>query len=349
MKAIGVMPEDWQDALGEAASPDVLESIDARVAEDRARGAVYPPAHDVFAAFRLTPFASVRAVILGQDPYHHPGQAHGLAFSVPDGCTPLPPSLRNIRAELPSDVGLPSPPSGSLVPWTRQGVLLLNTALTVREGIPGSHGGGLWNPVVDGVLAAIAAKPDPVVLLLVGRRAHDRARGIDSERHPHVLSARRKATLTAEIEEARKPRPSPGSVDPARALAWPEDLRSLWEVELPEATEHGATRREYELRRAEATASAFDRLEALGPVIVEAKVADDLLIGRSLVLALAPERAELTGEKAAVMQQLIDGRRSRLIRSDTTEARKKRHQRSPEGTLRCIGRGERSRDDDIDV
>ncbi len=152
---------------------------------------------------------------------------------------------------------------------------------------------------------------------------------------------RRKGALTAEIDDARQPRPSPGSVDPARAIAWLEDLRSLWEVELPEASEHGTTRREYELRRAEATASAFDQLEVLGPVIVEAKVADDLLIGRSLVLALAPERAELTGEKAAVMQQLIGGRRSRLIRSDTAEARKKRHQRSPEGTLRCIGRGER--------
>ena len=143
-------------------------------------------------------------------------------------------------------------------------------------------------------------------------------------------------------ETARQPRPSPGSLDPTRAIAWLEDLRSLWEADLPEAPEHAATRREYELRRAEATASAFERLEVLGPVIVEAKVADDLLIGRSLVLALAPERAQLTGEKAAVMQQLIGGRRSRLIRSDTTEARKKRHQRSPEGTLRCIGRGERS-------
>ena len=110
---------------------------------------------------------------------------------------------------------------------------------------------------------------------------------------------------------------------------------------LPEAPGHTAVRREYEVRRAEATASAFDQLEVLGPVIVEAKVADDLLIGKSLVLALAPERAELTGDKAAVMQQLIGGRRSRLIRSDTAEARKKRHQRSPEGTLRCIGRGER--------
>lgn len=188
-KGIGSMPDDWKSALGEAASPEVLESIEARVAEDRARGAVYPPADDVFAAFRLTPFASVRAVILGQDPYHRPGQAHGLAFSVPDGCAPLPPSLRNIRAELLSDVGLASPASGSLVPWARHGVLLLNTALTVREGIPGSHGGGLWNPVVDGVLAAIAAKPEPVAFLLWGRRAQDRARNTVSERLPQVLSA----------------------------------------------------------------------------------------------------------------------------------------------------------------
>jgi uracil-DNA glycosylase len=187
--AIGSLPDDWLSALGEAAFPAELESIDARLAEDQARGTVYPPAADVFAAFRLTPFASVRAVILGQDPYHRPGQAHGLAFSVPDSCAPLPPSLRNIRAELLSDVGLPSPPSGSLVPWARHGVLLLNTALTVREGTPGSHGGGLWSPVVDGVLAVIAAKPDPVAFLLWGRRAHDRGRGIDSERHPHVLSA----------------------------------------------------------------------------------------------------------------------------------------------------------------
>ena len=109
------------------------------------------------------PFASVRAVILGQDPYHRPGQAHGLAFSVPDSCAPLLPSLRNIRAELPSDVGLPSPPSGSLVPWARHGVLLLNTALTVREGTPGSHAEASGVPSST-VLAVIAAKPDPVAL-----------------------------------------------------------------------------------------------------------------------------------------------------------------------------------------
>ena len=116
------------------------------------------------------------------------------------------------------------------------------------------------------------------------------------------------------------------------AIAWLEDLRSIWEVELPEAAEHSTVRREYELQRAEATASAFDRLEALGPVIVEAKVADDLLIGKSLVRALAPERAELSADKAAVMRQLMGGRRSRLLRSETAEARKKRRQRSGEGT-----------------
>jgi hypothetical protein len=195
------------------------------------------------------------------------------------------------------------------------------------------------------IVAALSGTAVPVDTRRIGRLEQElRSLALDNAfgRVGDDDYLRRKATLTAEIEEARQPRPSPGSVDPARAIAWLEDLRSLWEVDQPEVPEHAAVRREYELRRAEATASAFDRLEVLGPVIVEAKVADDLLIGRSLVLALAPERAELTGEKAAVMQQLIGGRRSRLIRSDTAEARKKRHQRSPEGTLRCIGRGERT-------
>ena len=151
---------------------------------------------------------------------------------------------------------------------------------------------------------------------------------------------RRKTALAAEIEEARRPPQGQASVDPARALAWLDDLRSLWEVDLPERPEHASTRREYELRRAEATATAFERLEVLGPVIVEAKVAEDLLAGRALVEAIAPERAVLLGDKAEVLQQLTGGRRSRLVRSQAAEARKKRRQRT-EGTLRCIGRGER--------
>jgi uracil-DNA glycosylase len=183
------MPDDWKGALGKAASPEALESIDARVARNRAQGPVYPLPDDVFAALRLTPFASVRAVILGQDPYHRPGQAHGLAFSVPDGFMPPPPSLRNIRAELLSDLGLAAPISGSLARWADHGVLLLNTALTVREGLPGSHGRSLWDPVVAGVLAAITAKREPVAFLPWGRHAQEWARLIDGERHPLVLSA----------------------------------------------------------------------------------------------------------------------------------------------------------------
>lgn len=183
------VPGPWRAQLSGAIADPRFATLAAFVAAERRQVDVYPPPNLVFHALALTPPQAVRAVILGQDPYHRPGQAHGLAFSVPDGCAPLPPSLRNIRAELLSDVGLPSPPSGSLVPWARHGVLLLNTALTVREGMPGSHAEGLWDPVIDGILAVIAAEPDPVAFLLWGRRAQDRARGIDSERHPQVLSA----------------------------------------------------------------------------------------------------------------------------------------------------------------
>jgi hypothetical protein len=118
-------------------------------------------------------------------------------------------------------------------------------------------------------------------------------------------------------------------------------LRSLWDVELPEQPEHQRVRREYELRRAEATAAGFARLEALGPVIVEAKLSEDPLAGRSLALSLEPERAELKGEQADVVRQLLDGHRTRLARSSTPAACKKRRQRSAKGTLRCVGRGER--------
>ena len=151
---------------------------------------------------------------------------------------------------------------------------------------------------------------------------------------------RRKASLAKELEDARRPAFSAGMVDPHRAMAWIDDLRSLWEAELPDSLLHAATRRDFEQRRAEATATAFERLEVLGPVIVEAKVAEDLLAGRALIEAIAPERAVLLGDKAGVMAQLTGGRRSRLVRSDTAEARKKRRQRSG-GTLRCNGRGER--------
>ncbi len=128
-------------------------------------------------------------MILGQDPYHRLGQAHGLAFSVPDGRAPLPPSLRNIRAELLSDLGFAAPASGSLARWADHGVLLLNTALTVREGSPGSHGRNFWVPFIAGAIAAIAGKSEPVAFLLWGRHAQGWARLVDGDRHPLVPSA----------------------------------------------------------------------------------------------------------------------------------------------------------------
>ena len=152
---------------------------------------------------------------------------------------------------------------------------------------------------------------------------------------------RRKTDLTTEIEAARRPQRSAGAIDPAKAFAYLDDLRSLWEIDLPEQPRHQHVRREYELRRAEATTAAFERLEVLGPVIVEVKLSENLLAGRTLALSLKPRRAELGGEQAEVMRQLLEGRKSRLVRVDTPEARKKRRQRDPRGTLRCIGRGER--------
>jgi hypothetical protein len=152
---------------------------------------------------------------------------------------------------------------------------------------------------------------------------------------------RRKSELAAQIERARRPEPAADSVNPKRALAYLADLCSLWDVELPESPEHQIVRREYELRRAQATAAGFERLEVLGPVIVEAKISADPMAGTSLALSLQPERAELVGQRADVVRTLLNGHHSRLAHTDTPEARKKRRQRRGNGTLRCVGRGER--------
>lgn len=160
---------------------------------------------------------------------------------------------------------------------------------------------------------------------------------------------RRKTDLTTEIEAARRPQRSAGAIDPAKAFAYLDDLRSLWEIDLPEQPRHQHPRREYELRRAEATTAAFERLEVLGPVIVEVKLSEDLLAARTLALSLKPRRAELRGKQADVMRQLLEGRRSWLTRADTPEAHRKRRDRSTGRTKRCIGRGERNSTEVIQV
>jgi uracil-DNA glycosylase len=190
------LPADWREVLREALEAQSFQELEAFVAEERRQHTVHPPEKDLFSAFRLTPYAKVRVLVLGQDPYHGPGQAHGLAFSVSPG-VPAPPSLVNIFKELKSDVGAEPPRDGSLIPWAEQGVLLLNAVLTVRAGEPNSHAGHGWEAFTDAVIRAVSAKREPVVFLLWGRYAQKKARLIDTERHvvlegvhPSPLSAK---------------------------------------------------------------------------------------------------------------------------------------------------------------
>jgi uracil-DNA glycosylase len=201
---IDEIPPDWRSELDLVALSPTLRDLDAFVAAECRAHEVYPPPGEVFAALRLTPCAAVRAVILGQDPYHRPCQAHGLAFSVPDGVSPLPLSLRRIRAELADDLGLPFPESGSLAPWARHGVLLLNTVLTVNRGVAGSHRRQGWETFTDAIVAAVSAKPGPVAFLLWGRVAQAKIKLIDHDQHV-VLTAPHPAARLAQGFRGSKP------------------------------------------------------------------------------------------------------------------------------------------------
>ena len=181
------LPADWKKVLKDVLDSPGFAELEAFVARERREHTVYPSEEDLFSAFRLTPYEDVKVLLLGQDPYHGPGQAHGLAFSVKPG-VPLPPSLVNIFKELESDLGLPRPTSGSLVPWAEQGVLLLNAVLTVRQGEPNSHEGQGWEQFTDSVIRAVSAKPEPVVFLLWGNYARKKRKLIDAQRHEVIES-----------------------------------------------------------------------------------------------------------------------------------------------------------------
>jgi uracil-DNA glycosylase len=174
------------------------QRLSARLTERLAAGAVvYPP--EPLRALTLTPLSQVRVVILGQDPYHGPGQAEGLSFSVPDGVR-LPPSLRNIFKELKQSLGLPLPAQGSLVRWARQGVLLLNACLTVEEGQAASHAGWGWELLTDSLIQAVAQSPQPVVFMLWGAHAQAKKNLIDvvsGEARHLVLQANHPSPLSA--------------------------------------------------------------------------------------------------------------------------------------------------------
>ncbi len=187
---------DWNTLLwGQYAAPYYKE-LQRKVAAARDRGEVYPPANRELFALEATPSEAVRVVILGQDPYHEPGQAMGLSFSVAKG-RPLPPSLRNIYKELEDDLGLSPAPHGDLTNWAKQGVLLLNTVLTVDRGNANSHADYGWQTFTDAVISATNDLPQPIVFLLWGSQAQKKAMLLKSDAPRLILKAPHPSPLSA--------------------------------------------------------------------------------------------------------------------------------------------------------
>lgn len=180
------LPPAWQALLKDELQKPYWCSLEQRLGAAYESGAVYPPAQQLFAAFERTPPACVRAVILGQDPYHEPGQANGLAFSVSRGVK-LPPSLQNIYKELEADLGVPAAKSGDLTSWAQQGVFLLNTVLSVRAHAANSHKDFGWQSFTDAVIAALAELPQPVAFVLWGAQAQKKAALVEKSPYPRLV------------------------------------------------------------------------------------------------------------------------------------------------------------------
>lgn len=188
--------ESWKSRLGAAFAAPSMQSLRAFLLQEKAAGKrIYPPGPRIFAALDATPFDAVKVVILGQDPYHGPGQAHGLCFSVLPGVD-VPPSLANIYAEIQRDLGIARPDHGCLLPWAQRGVLLLNAVLTVEAQRAGSHQGKGWEEFTDAVVARLAEERDGLVFLLWGSYAQRKGQIIDARRH-RVLRAPHPSPLSA--------------------------------------------------------------------------------------------------------------------------------------------------------
>lgn len=185
----------WKEALSEEFSAPYFARLKAFLVEEKSRYTVYPRGNQIFNAFNLTPLPKVKVVILGQDPYHGPGQAHGLCFSVPPGVPP-PPSLKNIYKELESDLGYPLPSHGNLTAWAQQGVFLLNATLTVRAASAGSHQKMGWEQFTDKVISTLSQRQSHLVFMLWGRYAQAKVSLIDSAKHC-VLTAAHPSPLSA--------------------------------------------------------------------------------------------------------------------------------------------------------
>lgn len=189
--------DSWKAVLKNEFNKPYFLQVVTHLKTERATGAtIYPPGQLIFNAFTKTPFDQLKVVILGQDPYHGAGQAHGLSFSVPDGIKP-PPSLVNIYKELNKDIGMPIPTSGNLTKWAEQGVLLLNAVLTVRANEPASHAKIGWMDFTNAVIKKISDEKQGVVFLLWGKFAHDKQVLIDETKH-HVLKAAHPSPFSAD-------------------------------------------------------------------------------------------------------------------------------------------------------
>ncbi|SDB16380.1 Uracil-DNA glycosylase [Ruminococcaceae bacterium FB2012] len=178
----------WDSILAEEFKSDWYMQLREFLKYEYSHFRVYPNMYDIFNALKYTDYYDVKAVIVGQDPYHGPGQAHGLCFSVKEGIEP-PPSLKNIFSELNADLGVPIPRSGELTKWAKRGVLLLNTALTVREGQANSHKGKGWEKLTDAIISKLNAREKPMVFILWGGNARSKKTLIDGRRHLILESA----------------------------------------------------------------------------------------------------------------------------------------------------------------
>lgn len=173
---------EWDEILKDEFQSDYYAQIRETLKQEYASHEIYPPMQDIFNALRYTSYSDVKAVLLGQDPYHGPGQAHGLCFSVRPGVAP-PPSLQNIFKELQSDMGLPAPHSGCLIPWAKEGVLMLNTTLTVRRGQANSHSKIGWTKFTDAIIQKFNDHEQPIVFLLWGSNARSKKALITNPNH----------------------------------------------------------------------------------------------------------------------------------------------------------------------
>ena len=182
------LESSWHQLLHEEIQKPYIQELKAFLQREQQQNAVvYPPEPLVFSAFLHAPYTAVKVVIMGQDPYHGKGQAHGLSFSVLEGVRP-PPSLKNIFSEIEQDLGIPAPNTGCLIPWAKQGVLLLNATLTVRSGEPRSHYGKGWERFTDAVVAKLIEREDPVVFMLWGKSAQEKLQPIlDAKKTSHAV------------------------------------------------------------------------------------------------------------------------------------------------------------------